>query len=76
MGRWSCAGCARLVSATAGPIFQGTRTGLMTGFLTAWHLPTQKNGVSALRAQAGAEPGLGADRVGHSLLGSHAMGRN
>lgn len=29
-GRWSCAGCTRLVSATAGTIFHGTRTPLAT----------------------------------------------
>jgi transposase-like protein len=36
------------VSRTAGTIFQDTRTPLTVWFAAAWHLTTQKNGISAL----------------------------
>jgi transposase-like protein len=47
-GRWSCAGCKRRISATAGTIFDRTRTPLTTWFAAAWYVTNQKHGVSAL----------------------------
>ena len=47
-GRWSCAGCRRRVSVTAGTIFHGTRTPLTLWFAAAWEMTSQKNGISAL----------------------------
>lgn len=65
-GRWSCGGCARLVSATAGTIFHATRTPLTTWFLAAWHLTTQKNGVSALGLKR--VLGLGSEQTAWAML--------
>ena len=45
---WRCSGCRRRVSATAGTIFQDTRTPLTVWFAAAWYLTSQKNGISAL----------------------------
>jgi len=50
-GRWSCAGCARKVSVTAGTVFDGTRTPLTVWFQAAWQMTVQKNGISALGLQ-------------------------
>ena len=50
-GRRSCGGCGRRVSATAGTIFHHTRTPLTVWFATAWHLTSQKGGVSAMGLQ-------------------------
>ena len=50
-GRRSCGGCGRRVSATAGTIFHHTRTPLTVWFAAAWHLTSQKGGVSALGLQ-------------------------
>ena len=47
-GRWSCRGCARRVSATAGTIFHRTRTPLTIWFAAAWSMTSDKQGVSAL----------------------------
>ena len=47
-GRWSCGGCARRVSPTAGTIFHATRTPLTVWFVAAWHMTSQKPGISAL----------------------------
>jgi transposase-like protein len=46
-GRRSCAGCDYKISPTAGTIFHRTRTPLTLWFAAAWHLTSQKNGVSA-----------------------------
>ena len=46
-GRRSCANCQRKVSATAGTIFHGTRTPLTLWFAAAWHMTSEKSGVSA-----------------------------
>jgi hypothetical protein len=46
-GRWSCGGCGRRVSATAGTIFHGTRTPLTVWFAAAWQMTSQKHGISA-----------------------------
>lgn len=47
-GLHSCAGCRRRISPTAGTIFHRTRTPLTVWFAAAWHITTQKNGISAL----------------------------
>lgn len=47
-GERRCTDCRRRVSRTAGTIFQDTRTPLTVWFAAAWHLTTQKNGMSAL----------------------------
>lgn len=74
-GRWSCGGCARLVSATAGTIFHGTRTPLTMWFLAAWHVTTQKNGASALGLKR--VLGLGSEQTAWAMLHRFrtAMGR-
>ena len=46
-GRLVCSSCRHQSSATAGTIFDKTRTPLTTWFETAWHLTTAKNGMSA-----------------------------
>jgi len=48
---FQCAGCGRQVSATAGTIFQDTRTPLPTWFRAMWWVASQKNGASALGLQ-------------------------
>jgi hypothetical protein len=50
-GRWSCGGCARKVSVTAGTILHATRTPLTTWFAAVWYVTNQKLGVSALGLQ-------------------------
>src|SRR5665648_1078887 len=45
--RWKCGGCDRKVSATAGTIFDKTRTPLTVWFATAWRMVGDKVGVSA-----------------------------
>lgn len=50
-GRFSCGGCARKVSVTAGTIFHGTRTPLTTWFAAIWYVTNQKFGASALGLQ-------------------------
>lgn len=47
-GRYSCGGCKRRVSVTAGTIFHRTRTPLTVWFEAAWLLATSKAGTSAL----------------------------
>ena len=48
---FQCGGCGRQVSATAGTIFQDTRTPLPTWFRAMWWVASQKNGASALGLQ-------------------------
>jgi transposase-like protein len=50
-GLWECAGCGCQCSATAGTIFQDTRTPLPVWFRAMWWVTTQKNGASALGLQ-------------------------
>jgi transposase-like protein len=50
-GRWSCSGCGRKVSATAGTIFDRSRIPLQKWFAAAWYITNQKHGVSALNLQ-------------------------
>ena len=47
-GRWTCRGCGKQTSLTAGTIFEGTRKPLLDWFEVAWRITTAKNGVSAL----------------------------
>ena len=47
-GRWTCRGCGKQTSLTAGTIFEGTRKPLLDWFEIAWRITTAKNGVSAL----------------------------
>ena len=65
-GRWSCAGCARRVSATAGTIFDRTRTPLTVWFQAAWQMTAQKNGISALGLQR--VLGLGSYQTAWAML--------
>lgn len=65
-GRWSCARCARLASVTAGTILHGTRTPLTLWFLAAWHLTSQKSGVSALGLKR--VLGLGSEQTAWAML--------
>jgi hypothetical protein len=46
-----CKACSRRTSATAGTIFDRTRTPLRTWFAAVWFVTSQKNGVSALGLQ-------------------------
>lgn len=46
-GRLVCRSCRRQGTATAGTIFDKTRTPLTTWFEAAWHVTTAKNGLSA-----------------------------
>jgi hypothetical protein len=43
-----CADCGRRASATAGTIFDRTRTPLTVWFAACWHFATGKDGISAL----------------------------
>ncbi len=65
-GRSSCGGCARRVSATAGTIFHGTRTPLTVWFAAAWHLTSQKDGISALGLKR--ELGIGSEQTAWAML--------
>ena len=49
--RMICGDCKRQTTATAGTIFDKTRTPLRTWFAAAWYLTSQKHGVSALGLQ-------------------------
>ncbi len=55
--RWRCAGCDRRVSATAGTIFDNTRTPLTIWFSAAWQMTSSKVGVSAIHVQREMELG-------------------
>lgn len=50
-GRFMCSGCGRRTSATAGTIFDRTRTPLTVWFAACWHFATGKDGISALSLQ-------------------------
>lgn len=65
-GRWSCGGCDRKVSVTAGTIFHRTRTPLTTWFAAIWYMTNQKLGVSALGLQHAL--GLGRYETAWSML--------
>lgn len=50
-GRFTCRGCARQISVTAGTIFHATRVPLTSWFRAAWWVTSQKQGASALGLQ-------------------------
>jgi transposase-like protein len=56
-GRWKCGGCERKVSATAGTIFDKTRTPLTVWFATAWLMVNSKTGISATQLRREMELG-------------------
>ncbi len=64
--RFSCGGCDRKVSVTAGTIFHRTRTPLTTWFAACWYMTSQKNGASALGLQQAL--GLGSYRTAWTML--------
>jgi len=64
--RWRCAGCDRRVSATAGTIFDNTRTPLTIWFSVAWQMTSSKIGVSAIHVQR--EMGLGSYQTAWAML--------
>jgi transposase-like protein len=65
-GRWSCGGCARRVSPTAGTIFHATRTPLTIWFAAAWELTSQKHGISALGLKR--VLGIGSEQTAWAML--------
>lgn len=65
-GRYSCGGCKRRVSVTAGTIFHGTRTPLTVWFEAAWLMMTSKSGTSALNLQR--VLGLGSYQTAWAML--------
>ena len=50
-GRFICCACQHQTTVTAGTIFQNTRKPLRMWFRAAWHVTSQKNGVSAMSLQ-------------------------
>jgi transposase-like protein len=64
--RWKCGGCDRKVSATAGTIFDKTRTPLTVWFATAWLLVNSKTGISA--TQLLREMGFGSIQTAWAML--------
>ena len=56
-GRWQCRACRSRTSATAGTIFDRTRTPLTVWFTACWHFAIQKDGVSAMSLQRTLEIG-------------------
>ena len=65
-GRYSCGGCKRRVSVTAGTILHGTRTPLTVWFEAAWLMTTSKAGTSALNLQR--VLGLGSYQTAWAML--------
>jgi transposase-like protein len=55
--RWCCAGCEARTSATAGTIFDRTRTPLTVWFHACWLFATSKDGISAQSLQRTLEIG-------------------
>lgn len=64
--RYSCGGCKRRVSVTAGTIFHGTRTPLTVWFEAAWLMMASKAGTSALNLQR--VLGLGSYQTAWTIL--------
>ena len=56
-GRFECAACGARTSATAGTIFDRTRTPLTVWFTACWLFATQKDGISALSLKRSLEIG-------------------
>lgn len=50
-GLWACSSCGRQTSATAGTLLAGTRTPLVSWFMSIWQLTNQKHGLSAMGLQ-------------------------
>ena len=50
-GRLVCSACRHQTTATAGSLFDKTRTPLTTWFEAAWHVTTAKKGLSAVTLQ-------------------------
>jgi len=65
-GLWSCRGCGRQTSVTAGTIFGDSNLPLRLWFRAIWQVVTQKDGASALGLQR--VLGLGSYRTAWSLL--------
>lgn len=66
-----CGACRHEASVIAGTIFQDTHLPLVTWFRAAWHVTSQKNGVSALGVQR--TLGLGSYKTAWAML--HKMRR-
>ena len=65
-GRLRCSGCGRRTSATAGTIFDRTRTPLTVWFTACWLFATGKDGISALRLKRTLE--IGSYRTARAML--------
>lgn len=65
-GRWMCTACGHQTTATAGTIFDKTRTPLTTWFAAAWYVTSQKHGASALGLQSAL--GLGSYQTAWTML--------
>lgn len=63
---WACGACGSRTSATAGTIFDRTRTPLTVWFRAAWELTTRANGVSARGVQRNL--GLGSYQTAWTML--------
>ena len=50
-GLWACSWCGRQTSVTAGTLLAGTRTPLVSWFMSVWQLTNQKHGLSAMGLQ-------------------------
>lgn len=50
-GLWVCGACERQTSVTAGTLLAGTRTPLVSWFMSIWQLTNQKSGLSAMGLQ-------------------------
>jgi transposase-like protein len=64
--RWRCAECRRKFSLTAGTLFERTHLPVSVWFQGAWHLTSQKQGVSALGLQHAL--GLGSYETAWTML--------
>ena len=64
--RWLCGTCKRKASATAGTIFNKTRTPLTVWFAAAWLLVNSKTGISATHLRREME--LGSIQTAWALL--------
>lgn len=64
--RLMCRECGHQASAIAGTIFQKTRTPLRSWFVAAWHVTSQKHGVSSLGLQRAL--GLGSYQTAWAIM--------
>ena len=65
-GRIMCAACGHRTSATAGTIFDRTRTPLTVWFAACWSFATAKDGISALSLQRSLE--IGSQQTAWAML--------